>query len=392
MDVICPQPVSESYAITISELQLQDSRPYPKNENSPPGNPRKLRTLNGMIGQERYSPVKFRRRINAEFFSSRPSDFSYLPSAQGVMLPPRRQATTPNSCNLSFLKEISKLSQMNLSKLAPNNRCSYQMLDRTENSLEETTYEDLHQSDDSAFRKSSSYSSDNSILREVSSLVNTPLTPSDAAKLVYLEGEEAPICGEDFPIIHTKMKPSQNRRSYPFANSTKLTTPLVSPKETLSEIFDYASCQNIHKLASPTSHSSHTVTNKFPNKDVVTSFSNPNYLTTARQQMGCVEEKIGRGDYVKLNSPAESLTEDNGSLEMTPFKLQPPRSLPLSSDNFHYGYERRKKYRACSAGRYNRQPVTSVCIFLVGGKEPCQITSFKKPISLWKLSLTKDVY
>lgn len=403
MDIICPQPVSESCAITISELLLQEGGA--KNKSSSPVNLRKLRSTNGVSGTERCSPIDSRgRRINAEFFSSsRSSDYSFLPSAQGMMLPPRRQATTPNSCNLSFLKEISKLSQMNLSRLAQSSRCSYQMLDSNESihNADETTNEELSQSDDSAYLRSSRFSStsSNGVLREVSSLVNTPLTPSDAAKLVYLEDEEAPVCGNDYPAVQpTRVNPSQNRnrRSYPLTNSVRFANPLVTPEEPCSEITsDYASCENIHKLLSGHRSTSNGVDKtKVVSKEAAISFTNPNYLT-AVQQMVCMEEKIGRGDYVKLNSPADSLLEDSGCVEMTEFRPKPPRSLPLTGDNFDSVCEKRKKYRACSAGRYDRhdrQAVTSVCIFLVGGKEQCQITTFKKPISVWKLSLTKDVY
>lgn len=403
MDIICPQPVSESCAIAISELLLQEGSG--KNKSSSPMNLRKLRPTNGTTGPERCSPVDSRRRINAEFFSSsRSSDYSFLPSAQGMMLPPRRQATTPNSCNLSFLKEISKLSQMNLSRLAQSSRCSYQMLDSNESihNVDEMTNEDISQSDDSAYLRSSRFSStsSNGVLREVSSLVNTPLTPSDAAKLVYLEDEEAPICGDDYPTVQpTRVNASQNRnrRSYPLANSVRFANPLVTPEEPCSEITsDYASCENIHKLLSSANRCSNNGLDKVKvaSKEAVISFTNPNYLTSV-QQMVCMEEKIGRGDYVKLNSPADSLLEDSGCVEMTEFRRKPPRSLALSGDNFDSVCEKRKKYRACSAGRYDRhdrQAVTSVCIFLVGGKEQCQITTFKKPISVWKLSLTKDVY
>lgn len=394
MDIICPQPVSESCAITISELVLQEGGS--KNKNSSPMNLRRLHSANS-VPSDRCPPVDpHGRRINAEFFSSsRSSDYSFLPSAQGMLLPPRRQATTPNSCNLSFLKEISKLSQMNLSRLAQSGRCSYQMLDSNESlaNADETTNEEL--SDDSAYLRSSRFSSSassNGVLREVSSLVNTPLTPSDAAKLVYLEDEEAPICG-DFPAVQPRVTPSQNRnrRSYPLTNSVRFANPLVTPEEPSSEITsDYASCENIHKLLA--GHRSNGVT-KATSKEAVISFTNPNYLTSVQQI--CMEEKIGRGDYVKLNSPADSLLEDSGCVEMTEFRPKPPRSLALTGDNFESVCEKRKKYRACSAGRYERherQAVTSVCIFLVGGKEQCQITTFKKPISVWKLSLTKDVY
>lgn len=380
-DVICPQPVSESCAIAISELLLQEGGARGGKPVSPV-NLRKLRPANGLAAVEGGWPVESRRRINADFFSSsRSAEYSFLPSAQGVMLPPRRQATTPNSCNLSFLKEISKLSQMNLSRLAQSGRCSYQMLDSNESLHADAGLEEASHSDDSACPRSCRSG------RAVSSLVNTPLTPSDAAKLVYLEDEEAPVGGggEDPSVCSPKPNPGRNRRSYPLANSVRFANPLVTPEEPASEITsDYASCENIHKL--PSSARCGNGVDKAKAAKEAISFANPNYLT-AVQQIAGVEEKIGRGDYVKLNSPADSLLEDSGCVEMTEFRPKPPRSLALSGDHC----ERRKKYRACSAGRCDRQAVTSVCIFLVGGKEQCQITSFKKPISVWKLSLTKDV-
>lgn len=362
--------------------------------------------------RERCSPTENRRLVNGDNYSYlyRTSDFSYLPSAQGIMLPPRRQATTPNSCNLSFLKEISKLSQMNLSRLAQSGRCSYHMLDSNEslNNVEEAKNEEISQSYSSTVfpSKSNRNTSVNSnILREVSSLVNTPLTPSDAAKLVYLEGEEAPITAtEEFSFVHNKLHPSQsrNRRSYPSTNSVRFANPLVTPEEPSSEITsDYASCENIHKLLSSNNrlHGGTTADKiKTLNKDSVVSFSNPNYLsTTQQQQMVFVEEKINRGDYVKLNSPADSLLEDSASVtqnsEMFELRPRPPKFLPLTNDNVVMnGSEKRKKYRACSAGRYDHKSQTSVCVFLIGGKDQGTATSFRKPISVWKLSLTKNVY
>jgi len=376
-----------------------------KNENSPPAPPpivlRRQRVATNE-NRELCSPAETKKRMNGDIFlsssaSSRYPDFSYPSSAQGVMLPPRRQATTPNSCNISFLKEISKLSQMNLSRLAPVGRCSYHMLDSNEslNNIEDTNIDDLNEPvAESVPRSKSTRSSSSNILREVSSLVNTPLTPSDAAKLVYLEDEEAPVSlSEEFSSVHQKLHPSQNRsrRSYPLTNSVRFANPLVTPEERPSpEITsDYASCENIHKLLS----SNNKLNGRTSSKDAVVSFANPNYLATnpAQQHMVYVEEKISRGDYVKLNSPADSLLED--SVEMTELRPKPPKTLPLANDNGRIiGSERRKKYRACSAGRYDNQRFTSVCVFLVGGKDQCTVTSFRKPISIWKLSLTKDVH
>lgn len=410
VDVICPQPISESCAVTISELLLQEA--YAKNENSPPPTMRRMRSSPSGTCRERCSPIEVRKRVNGDSSyssSARFNDFSYLPSAQGMMLPPRRQATTPNSCNLSFLKEISKLSQINLSRIAQSGRCSYHMLGSNEslNNMEETSIDESNERPNdnvSRFRCSgTSTSVSSNILREVSSLVNTPLTPSDAAKLVYLEGEEAPVSvTEEFSVVHHKLHPSQNRnrRSYPLTNSVRFANPLVTPEEPSPEITsDYASCENIHKLLSSNNrlHGGAADKIKTPNKDTVVSFSNPNYLSATQQQMVFVEEKINRGDYVKLNSPADSLLEESASVtrsyEMTELRPKPPKSLPLTNDNAEMnGCEKRKKYRACSAGRYDHKPHTSVCVFLIGGKDQGTVTSFRKPISVWKLSLTKDVY
>lgn len=371
---------------------------------------RRQRNLPSGSCRERRSPIESRRRIPGDIFSSssRFPEFSFLSSAQGMMLPPRRQATTPNSCNLSFLKEISKLSQMNLSRLSQNGRCSYHMLDSNEsiNNIDETINEELnHFSNKSVsnFKYSRLTPNNGNVLREVSSLVNTPLTPSDAAKLVYLEGEEAPVSfAEEFSSVHQKLHPSQNRnrRSYPLTNSVRFANPLVTPEEPSSEITsDYASCENIHKLLSSTNKLCSNGVDKIktPNKETIISFSNPNYLTSAQQQMVYVEEKISRGDYVKLNSPADSLLEDSGDstankYEMSELRPKPPKSLPLTNDNTENGCEKRRRYRACSAGRCDRQSISSVCVFLIGGKDRCQITAFRKPISIWKLSLTKNVH
>ncbi len=289
---------------------------------------------------------------------------------------------------------------MNLSRLAQNGRCSYHMLDSNESlNMEETTNEEISRlSCEPVSRFKSLRSGSGNVLREVSSLVNTPLTPSDAAKLVYLEGEEAPVSvATEFAVVHKKLHPSQNRnrRSYPLTNSVRFANPLVTPEEPSPEITsDYASCENIHKLLSSNSRLSSGALDKVktPSKETAISFSNPNYLTTVQQQQMYVEEKIGRGDYVKLNSPADSLLEESGVIEMTELRPKPPKSLALISDGSENGCEKRKKYRACSAGRCDRQNGNAVCVFLVGGKDHCQMTSFRKPISVWKLSLTKDVY
>lgn len=476
-DVISPQPISECCAVTVSELLLQSETAanvkIDARNNYPSVIRREYHCSGETINNAGAAAIANTNGIAAGnycgHYHNNGNSFSYLPSyvsrlsgsggsgtgtgtgiGEGIMIPPRRQATTPNSCNLSFLKEISKISQMNLSRLTQNARCSYHALGSNEslqNEVEtaETTNDDFNR----LVARAKFGGGGGSVLRDVSSLVNTPLTPSDAAKLVYLEGEEAPVLGVDeFSTIHQRLHPSQNRnrRSYPLTNTVRFANPLVTPEQPSPDITsDYASCENIHKLLSSNNRLNQTScggaggsgdrikTPPYKDCSSVISFSNPNYLTNTlagtptstavaatnssttfvqqqqHQQMGYVQEKISRGDYVKLNSPADSLLEDSASsldnkYEMTELRPKPPKSLPLrcgtaaavaaanGDSAADIPSERRKKYRACSAGRYERQSVTSLCVFLIGGKDHCQVTTFKRPISIWRLSLTEDIY
>lgn len=164
-------------------------------------------------------------------------------------------------------------------------------------------------------------------------------------------------------------------------------------------------------------------------------FSNPHYLGPDVQTI-LKSKEIEKCAKV-LNSPPDSVLEDadkshskshkeNVEMKnMTANKSKagkqtrsPPRYLPLRGNPYNtttvpIGSEKKKKCRANSTGRsdkhelfarylqhslheefanVNMEPVVPLSVFLIGGKEYGQITVFKRPISLWKLRLSSNVY
>lgn len=181
---------------------------------------------------------------------------------------------------------------------------------------------------------------------------------------------------------------------------------------------------------------------KSSTKNIGFGFSNPHYMGPDVQTILKTKDSQSYGKI--LNSPPDSLLEDtkksiskngcsNENVEMktmTPnkskqieFKLlkqvrSPPRYLPLNGNPYNtttvpISVDKKRKFRASSASRAERQEayhsymqhsineefssinlesMTPLCVFLIGGKEHGQITVFKRPISLWKLRLSSNVY
>lgn len=382
-----PQPRSESIALTIPELiftqnnnQVKTPQPDYQNNILP-------------LTQNNINILDRKNRSNFD--------------------PKRRTATTPNSCNMNILKEISKLSQKNL-PLLNQNKCSYTALssnDSVSNSdadelppaMQELVPSKRSQSTNLISRVAMSpmtpmtnkdFTTSFQMKRSNSSVpnFNSLLTPVEATKLVYLDGEEAPVLQtEDFSSIHQRFHPNNtkmNRRSYPCAGSASVRfgNPITTPEETS----DYASLETIsnqnEKLRSQRS-------------DSIKSFSNPNYMGPDVQSILSKKKEFSKA----LNSPADSLLEDRlgrptsrpDYLEMKPM---PPRSLSLapSSNSYskHEAIKNRRQNRCSSAGRYGeryeKEPA-KVCVFLIGGKEQGQVTVFRRPLSIWKLTLSRQI-
>lgn len=114
------------------------------------------------------------------------------------------------------------------------------------------------------------------------------------------------------------------------------------------------------------------------------------------------------GDYVKLNSPPDSLLEDSDSaFEMREMnRPAPPKTLALnsstafnsSSADVRSVSSTKAVARASSAGRASAMgransggeyhPVKECSVYLLGGTErDGSVTVFKKPMTVWKLSM-----
>ncbi|VVC39936.1 Hypothetical protein CINCED_3A021311 [Cinara cedri] len=334
---------------------------------------------------------------------------------------PESRASSSGGSNVNILKEISKLSQLNLYRLAHNK--TYSVLSSTDSvvSADASTQQQMQQN---MVKSQSANVIARSLISPAVSNASPPgcktsfpmcrmprdpmsvpnfgvaLTPVEATKLVYLEGEEAPsprveIDCNDFGSVHMRFQPNAltslnktiNRRSYPMTSSAsaRFGNPYSTPEEPGEITSGYVSIETVHQS---------------PNADGPISFSNPNYMVAD------IQNAISKGDYVKLNSPPDSLLEDdNGSsFEMREMnRPAPPKTLALNSSTAFNSSSSdvrssTKMTRAASAGRAAAvsRPTTAVVekrikeytVYLLGGTErDGSVTVFKKPMTVWKLSM-----
>uniref|UniRef100_A0A146LGW2 Leucine-zipper-like transcriptional regulator 1 n=1 Tax=Lygus hesperus TaxID=30085 RepID=A0A146LGW2_LYGHE len=363
LEGIPPQPRSESVALTVPELLLQNNSCVSKS-----------------------SPKRFRGGGSIDRQNGRPK------SSTG------HRGGTPSSSNLSILKEISKFSQMNLTRLGQNNaKCSYSMLSSTESISETSLMTEMVKSQSHhiiaksvtspSTAPQSTLPRDPVSVPNFASLASCTLTPVEVTKLVYLDDEQAPeTVKQDFFSIHQQFQPKL-KRGIPKSASVRFGNPIAAtPEENCDQTSDYASIETMNKITSCNEK------NK-KDKEGPYSFSNPNYMGPD------IKDILNDKEYVKvLNSPPDSLLEDgmgrsSSTMEMIEMKPIPPKSLPLKSTayNSQMGAFKDKKGRAMSATRAEKD-ATAFCVFIVGGKERGQVTVFKRPLSIWKLQLNSSVY
>ncbi|KAK9502066.1 hypothetical protein O3M35_012669 [Rhynocoris fuscipes] len=370
LEGILPQPRSESVALTVPDLLLQNNSCVNKSS------PKRFRGGGSVDRQGR----------GRTSFSS-----SHRPSTN-----------TPTSSNLSILKEISKLSHLNLTRLGQSNKCNYSMLSSNE-SISETSLiggSEMVKSQSHNIIAKSITSPTSSIppctlprdpisVPNFSALTTSSLTPVEVtAKLVYLDDELAPTTNTTTPsstinsrqdYLTMQQQLQNKRKSFPKSASVRFGNPLATPEENYDETSDYASVETMNRIIDK-------------KKDGPYSFANPNYLGPD------IKEIFSDNEYVQvLNSPPDSVLEDSlgrssSRQELIELKPIPPKSLPLSlnSYNSQMNVFKDKKGRAMSATRAERN--TSFCVFIIGGKERGQVTVFKRPISIWKLQLNSTVY
>ncbi|KAL1138043.1 hypothetical protein AAG570_009738 [Ranatra chinensis] len=360
---IQPQARSESVALTVPELLLQDNTTT--NRPSPI-----LRRYRGGGSVDRQNKLRWSGNYDGN---------SRIPSC-----------STPNSSNLSFLKEISKLSQLNLTRIGTS-KCNYTALSSTE-SISDTSLCEMVKSQSANIisrplvSQSVSHTPTTVLPRDpisvpnFTALNNCTLTPVEVTKLVYLDDEETSVSVKSEEFSSHVPNHQTNKKHFPKSASVRFGNPHVTPEENSDETSDYASIETMNRIASN-------------NKDGPFSFSNPNYLGPD------IHSILYTKEYIKvLNSPPDSVLEDalgrsNSRQEMIEMKPIPPRSLPLAlnSYNSQLNADRLKKCRASSASRADRD-VASFCVFVIGGKERGQVTVFKRPLSVWKLQLGSTIY
>lgn len=283
-------------------------------------------------------------------------------SCRNRWLEAKRAVTTPTASNLSILKEISKLSQLNLSKLSQP-KYSYTVLSSNE-SLNDNAIELKCQSVNLLKNVMSPGAPYPTLPRDPVSVPNFSTITSCSMTPV----EVTTKLDED---DKTQSAAFRSRRGFPKSASVRFSNTIQTPEESVEETSDYASLETVNK------------TGKTPSKDSGPfSFENPNYLGPDFKTILSPE----------VTSPTDSVLEDplgrsDSSQQLIEMKPLPPRSLPLSSNyNSHC-----KKFRACSASRADSD-FTSFCIFVIGGKERGQVTVFRRPLSFWKLELNSNIY
>lgn len=211
----------------------------------------------------------------------------------------RTSSSGGGGSNVNILKEISKLSQLNLYRLAHNK--TYSVLSSTDSVVSaDASQQQQHQQN--MVKSQSANVIARSLISPVVANASPPsgckssfppyrmprdpmsvpnfgvaLTPVEATKLVYLEGEEAPSprveIDNDFGAVHMRFHPNGpsslnktlNRRSYPMTSSAsaRFGNPYSTPEEPGDITSGYVSIETVHQS---------------PSADGPLCFSNPNYM------------------------------------------------------------------------------------------------------------------
>lgn len=251
---------------------------------------------------------------------------------------PESRASSSAGSNVNILKEISKLSQLNLYRLAHNK--TYSVLSSTDSVASQADAAAQQRNHRQQQKKNMVKSqSANVIARSLISPVvqaqqsanasppgfygagarasfppcriprdpvsvpnfGAALTPVEATKLVYLEGEEAPCSprvefDNDFGAVHMRFHPNGpsshcsnnnnnnktlNRRSYPMTSSAsaRFGNPYSTPEEPGGDITSgYVSIETVHQS---------------PGADGPLCFSNPNYMVQTD-----IQNAISKGKFL----------------------------------------------------------------------------------------------
>ncbi|XP_034949658.1 tip elongation aberrant protein 1-like isoform X2 [Chelonus insularis] len=383
-----PQPRAESVALAVSELVIRGS---------------------GIQDNQ-----KSRLRGHKPRFS--------LSNSGGNRISPSEAPTRP-----SFLREISKLSQINLSRLSHPNKCSYSVLSGQEDN------EEVPQEANSYYPFQPV---DTELVEPTSGMVKSRSANALARRRQRTLVSEANRCS--FENSSYEPKSSRIPRepiSVPNFRALTLPTPVLTPVEVARLVFvdpdedsddeqrglattrlidvaeEKGDFETLHQACQPPrgeSYSSHLY-------EAVQSPKTPSTTkipTSASVRFADLEEgEESTSDYasIEARSPGDPLADDDWPekkkskqraptireelLELQEIKPRaPPKSLALGSPS----------RRAVSASRAERQRAklaaheavtpAPLYVFLIGGKEKGQVTVFARPVSLWKLQLAPHIF
>ncbi|ERL84908.1 hypothetical protein D910_02331, partial [Dendroctonus ponderosae] len=342
-----PRPRSESRAFIVSELLLKGASKMSLEAKSVRI---RARTCTSADRGNRHSSYLPNNRV--------------APCEKTYIFEPTQQYSEPHrSSKGSFLQEISKLSQINLSRI--NSKCNYTILskgnttDSTESLLRQRTspQQDINTClIDSDYADSSTSSDEevkettrkkrvefDSIVKKIPrdpisvpnfSVLNltTPvLTPVEASKLVYLTDEETDI---ELKVANhhsiTELQPLKRGDSYSshlgYAdNPLYHETIKEKSQENVSSTSDYCSIETVNRLSSASSYSvktntpqEETLKTKDNIKDGMFGFCNPNYLSSTVKSLLTNEEKISVSKMLERNQPEQQDSEGE-VLELSSF-------------------------------------------------------------------------
>lgn len=290
-----PPPICEAVTLTVSESTTTSAT---RNSRE-----------NGV-----QSPIVVRRSRSGRSMDRQPQnsgDREYCSGNYGHQWHQSRPESKVSSggSNVNILKELSKLSQLNLYRLAHNK--TYSVLSSTDSMMSsDTSHHQYHQQKQNQQQQQQNMVKSQSVNVIARSLISpvvsnasppgcktsfppcriprdpmsvpnfgVALTPVEATKLVYLEDEEAPCSprveiDHDFGAVHMRFHPNGptsslnktlNRRSYPMTSSAsaRFGNPYSTPEEPGEITSGYVSIETVHQS---------------PNGDGPMCFSNPNYM------------------------------------------------------------------------------------------------------------------
>ncbi|XP_060529678.1 uncharacterized protein LOC132704051 isoform X2 [Cylas formicarius] len=421
-----PRPRSECASFAVSELLLQTSCKTSVEYKSARV---RLRTCSSADRGNRHSSYLPNNKIapSERTYVFEPSEVNYVDGSNLA-----QQYSDNQKSAKSFLQEITKLSQLNITR-----KCSYTILNRgqatdsTESLLRQHSCSPQQEVNGvattdvvecptlvrgaSMTKSKSAYVIDDDskdhcrkkkvefdttirkIPRDPISVPNfsvfnlppTVLTPVEASKLVYLDAEEeneyvGPV---ENPLLYVNPAAGGGDSYSSHLAYADVYHQEAPKKGEESSTSDYASIETVNRLSSNSSYSVvHTPADergRTQEREGPFGFCNPNYVDPSARKRDDAEETLEMQSYdgiidkdtrvvyrsCRSSRPSNLLLAENSATDK-------PRALSAS----------RAEKRAAPVGK-GAESTVPLYVYVVGGKEQGHVTVFQRPISIWKFKL-----